>query len=219
MIARLPEAWIAYAIDSGHWLAPTGAISRGGRLAIPVATGGTRLRWQVYDLHHPEAAPIVIPDIEQDVEQIQAIPFYRSDMRPSVFWGPDERLAIPWYRRRPPGLEGDVRRRADRRRIDRERPRRPSADARVGRRRVGRAPWWRADVECRSGRHPASGRHGGRCERRRPRIGVPHAGCAVPRPRVGARRPSAASPRTTRCTSRTGSMATRRSPASHRRRA
>ena len=77
-------------------------ISRGGRLAIPVATDGTRLRWQVYDLHHPEAAPIVVPDIEQDVEQIQAIPFYRSDMRPSVIWGPDERLAIPWY-------EGDPR--------------------------------------------------------------------------------------------------------------
>jgi hypothetical protein len=100
-IARLSSAWVKYGIGNGTLLAPMGAVSSSGLLAIPHGTIGG-VEWEIFDLHRPQVQPIVVPGIRQDVEQLQLTPFFRLDMRPSVFWGPEERLAIPWYDRVPP---------------------------------------------------------------------------------------------------------------------
>jgi hypothetical protein len=107
-IARLPGAWTAYDIlTGGGYLAPMGAVSPSGLLAIPSSRGEPTLttpplpllHWEIFDLHRPGAAPIVIAGIRQDLEQLQGSAYFTHDMRPSVFWGPGERLAIPWYDR------------------------------------------------------------------------------------------------------------------------
>ncbi len=102
-IARVSDTWIAYSVETGapqrQFLAPTGAVSPGGLLAIPKSVDGWLVHWEIVDLKHPQAPPIVVPGIEQDIEQIQFSPYFSSDMRPSVFWGPGERVAIPWYLR------------------------------------------------------------------------------------------------------------------------
>ena len=38
----------------------------------------------------------MIPGITQDVELIGLTPYFSEGTHPSVFWGPGERLAIPW---------------------------------------------------------------------------------------------------------------------------
>lgn len=78
-----------------------GVVSPQGLLAVPRSTDGWFFHWEIVDLLHPEAAPIVVEGIRQDAEQLQPTPFYQLDTRPGVFWGPDERLAIPWYERCP----------------------------------------------------------------------------------------------------------------------
>ena len=99
-IARLPGAWVAYHIRNPEgFLAPTGAVSVGGLLAIPSHRGEQverAMHWEIYDLHLPDAKPIVIPGITQDVELIGLTPYFSEGTHPSVFWGPGERLAIPW---------------------------------------------------------------------------------------------------------------------------
>jgi hypothetical protein len=100
-IARLTGAWLAYTSSSlgGGYLAPMGAVSPGGLLAIP--SGALwNMQWMVYDLHNPQAEPIVVPGIIQDFEQFSLTPYFSlNEGRPGVFWGPDDRLAIPWYHR------------------------------------------------------------------------------------------------------------------------
>ena len=92
-LARLPDAWI----DAGP-IAPMGAVSPSGLLAMPAGTSGS-MRWQIHDLHDSGAAPVAVPGIEQDIEQLQATPYFAAQMRPSVFWGPGDQVAIPWYER------------------------------------------------------------------------------------------------------------------------
>jgi hypothetical protein len=57
------------------------------------------MRWEIFDIHRPQAAPIVIAGMEQDVEQLRATPYWKVDPRGGVFWGPGERLANLWYAR------------------------------------------------------------------------------------------------------------------------
>jgi hypothetical protein len=83
----------------------TGVVSPSGLLAVTVPEPDNwMVHWEVVDLHRLDAPPIVIPEIEQDVEQLQPTPYYRTDRRPAVFWGPDEQLIIPWYDRDPSGV-------------------------------------------------------------------------------------------------------------------
>ena len=102
-IARLAGAWVAYDIQTsateGGFLAPMGAVSPTGLLALPSDRGDADLQmhWEVFDLHRPQAEPIVIPGIEQFVEQLRDTPYFRVNPRGGVFWGPGERLAILWY--------------------------------------------------------------------------------------------------------------------------
>jgi hypothetical protein len=77
-----------------------GAVSRHGVLALATGTFG-HVRWELHDLRSPGSAPIAVPDISQDVEQLQATPYFSRQMRPSVFWGPTDTVAIPWYLRVP----------------------------------------------------------------------------------------------------------------------
>jgi hypothetical protein len=103
-IARVTDTWIAYSVETGapqrQYLAPTGAVSPGGILAIPrAAADHWTVHWELVDLKRPDAPRITVAGIEQDIEQIQLSPYFHFDMRPSVFWGPDERVAIPWYER------------------------------------------------------------------------------------------------------------------------
>ena len=111
-IARLPGAWVAYALrspggdfqapmgavsPSGGFLAPMGAVSPSGLLAIPTGDADLMMHWEIFDLLRPEAAPIVVPGIEQHIGQLQT-PYVISDVRrPSVSWGPGERLGIPFH--------------------------------------------------------------------------------------------------------------------------
>jgi hypothetical protein len=102
-IARLPGGWVAYPIGSG-FLAPMGAVSTGGLLAIP--SGPARsMAWTIHDLRRPGGQPIVVSGTEQDVEQLQLTPYFTDQMRPSVFWGSDERVAISWYERLADSLD------------------------------------------------------------------------------------------------------------------
>ena len=93
-IASLPGA----GLSSGP---PVGVVSPRGLLAVPRSADGYFFHWEIIDLLDPQAAPIVVPGIEQDAEQLQPTPFYRFDSRPGVLWGPGDRLAIPWYERCP----------------------------------------------------------------------------------------------------------------------
>ena len=99
-IARLPGAWVAYHIRNPEgFLAPIGAVSVGGLLAIPSHRGEQverAMHWEIYDLHLPDAEPIVVPGITQDVELIGLTPYFSEGYRPGVFWGPGELVAIPW---------------------------------------------------------------------------------------------------------------------------
>ena len=95
-IARLPGR--AGPWDGNGYYRPPAAISPTGLLAIPKGPGG-QMHWEIIDLLRPEAAPIVVPGIEQDVEQLQDMPYFSPDMRPGIFWGPDDLLVIPWYDR------------------------------------------------------------------------------------------------------------------------
>jgi hypothetical protein len=102
-IARLPGAWVAYDIQASAtergFLAPMGAVSPTGLLAIPSDRGDANLqmRWEIFDLHRPEAEPIVIAGIQQFVESLRETPYFEVDPRGGAFWGPGERLAILWY--------------------------------------------------------------------------------------------------------------------------
>jgi len=107
-IARLPGAWAAYNIQATEteqgFLAPMGAVSPSGLLAMPSSRGEAvgrlpLMQWEIFDLHRPQAEPIVIPGISQDLEQLRSTPSFGKgvDSRGGVFWGPGERLAIAWY--------------------------------------------------------------------------------------------------------------------------
>jgi len=76
-----------------------GAVSPSGLLLVPRDGTGALLHYEVVDLSHPDAAPIVVAGIGQDSEQIQDTPYYDTDRRPATFWGPAEQVAIPWYDR------------------------------------------------------------------------------------------------------------------------
>jgi hypothetical protein len=101
-IARLAGAWLAYPLPDGGYLAPIGAVSESGLLAIPVRAGDSEaqlptMRWEIFDLRQPEAAPIVVPDIEQRLEELGLGPYLTKDPEPSVHWAAGERLGIPWH--------------------------------------------------------------------------------------------------------------------------
>jgi hypothetical protein len=97
-VARLPDAWNNRSSGFPH-VPPMGAVSPSGLLAIP--SGGTDLmmRWEIYDLHSPNAEPLVVPGIaEQFIEQLRDRPSWRKvEGRGGVFWGPEDRVAIAWY--------------------------------------------------------------------------------------------------------------------------
>ena len=102
-IARLKDAWVAYKLQAGGgFLAPMGAVSPTGLVAIPV---GDDLRagplpmvhWAIFDVHHPEAAPIVVPGIEEGLEQLGLGPYLTGEAEPSVTWAAGDRLGIPWH--------------------------------------------------------------------------------------------------------------------------
>jgi hypothetical protein len=46
------------------------------------------MHWEIFDLHRPQAEPIAVPGIRQDVDGVAR----RSD----AIWGPGERLAFSW---------------------------------------------------------------------------------------------------------------------------
>jgi hypothetical protein len=97
-IARLPGAWVAYRLrTSGALLAPMGVTSPSGLLAIPTADRDLIMHWEIFDLHRPEAAPIVIHGIEQGLDQVGTTPYLTSGMRPRVHWAAGDRLGIPWH--------------------------------------------------------------------------------------------------------------------------
>ncbi len=96
-IARISGGWTTYGVGDGP-LAPMGAVSRDGLLAMPSGEAGV-MRWHIYDLRDPDSDPLVVEGFTQDVEQLQASPYFSDDMRPSVFWTPGGDAAIPWYQR------------------------------------------------------------------------------------------------------------------------
>jgi hypothetical protein len=100
-IARLPGAWAAYDIQAGDtepaFLAPMGAVSPSGLLAVPSGGGDLMMHWEIFDLHRPQADPIVIAGMVQFVEELRDTPYWKVDARGGVFWGPGERLANLWY--------------------------------------------------------------------------------------------------------------------------
>ena len=103
-IRRLPGSWIAYDISNGNdrrYLAPMGAVSTTGLLAMPSHRGEAdfgMMHWEIVDLHRAQADPVVVPGIRQFVEQVHP-PSWKSwvDIRGGFFWGPAERLAVAWY--------------------------------------------------------------------------------------------------------------------------
>jgi hypothetical protein len=100
-IAGLPGAWVAYDIQATQtgrgFLAPMGAVSPSGLLAIPSGGGDLMMHWEIFDLHRPQAEPIVIAGMEQFVEQLRETPYWKVNGRGGVFWGPGDRLANLWY--------------------------------------------------------------------------------------------------------------------------
>ena len=107
-IARLRDPGMTWPVGNAKFIAQAGAVSPGGLMAIPATRDGALVQWEIFDLHHPETAPIVVAGIEQDAEQIQASPYFTAASRPGIFWGPGERLAIPWYERLDDGLRYHV---------------------------------------------------------------------------------------------------------------
>lgn len=109
-IARLPDAWAAYDIQATDtergFLAPMGAVSPRGFLAVPSGGGDLMMHWEIFDLHRPQAEPIVIAGMEQFIEQLRETPYWKVNPRGGVFWGPEERLANLWYA--PGGGEVDL---------------------------------------------------------------------------------------------------------------
>ena len=101
LIAELPDAWVAYEIQatqtSRGFLAPMGAVSTHGLLAIPKGGSDFMMHWEIYDLHRPQAGPIVVSGMVQFIEQLRETPYWKVDARGGVFWGPGERLADLWY--------------------------------------------------------------------------------------------------------------------------
>lgn len=103
-IRRLPGAWIAYDIGRGgrEYLAPAGAVSESGLLAIPShrdESGFGMMHWEIFDLHSSRPEPLAISGIPSKfIEQLEASPAWKVvDARGGAFWGPNERLAIAWY--------------------------------------------------------------------------------------------------------------------------
>lgn len=102
-IARLKDAWVAYKLPAGGgFLAPMGAVAPSGLLAIPVgddvrAGPLPMVHWDIFDLHRAEAAPIVVPGIEQRLEQLGMGPYLSDPTEPSVTWATDDRLGLPWH--------------------------------------------------------------------------------------------------------------------------
>jgi hypothetical protein len=96
-IARIEGGWTTYTVGDGP-LAPMGAVSPDGLLAMPSGRPGA-MRWHIYDLRDPDAGPLVVEGVTQDVEQLQASPYFSEDMRPSVFWTSGGDAVIPWYQR------------------------------------------------------------------------------------------------------------------------
>lgn len=100
-IARLPGAWVVANVGIGNGergpLPPVGAVSPSGLLALPSGRGRgdsvaiPLLNWEIFDLHRPGAAPIVISGIKQDIDQL-SMPYV----------GPDERAGALLGSRRPP---------------------------------------------------------------------------------------------------------------------
>lgn len=94
-----------------HYGAPTGVVSPSGLLAIPSSRGEAilarpplpLLHWEIVDLHRPHAEPRVVSGIVQDVEQLGWVPWELPESRPAPFWGPGDRLVIPWYDRTADG--------------------------------------------------------------------------------------------------------------------
>jgi hypothetical protein len=97
-IARPPGAWYVGNRDLGG-MAPMGAVSSSGLLAIPSGGDNPWLRWKIFDLRNPQAEPTVVSDIpETNMDLLRATPsWHRVYGRGSVFWGPGDRLGIAWY--------------------------------------------------------------------------------------------------------------------------
>lgn len=91
------EGGVQFGLDGPYVV---GAISRNGVLALATGTY-MDVHWELHDLRQSGSPPIQVPDIRQDVEQLQATPYFSAGMLPSVFWGPDDMVAIPWYLRVP----------------------------------------------------------------------------------------------------------------------
>ena len=96
-IARLPGAWVAYGVGTGPgevgYLAPMGAVSPSGLLAMPGNRGEANLslqspmmHWEIFDLRRPQADPIIVAGIRQDIEQFPLTP-QRVDVGGGAFWG------------------------------------------------------------------------------------------------------------------------------------
>ena len=100
-IARLPGAWVAFEVSAGGgnraFLSPMGAVSPTGLLAIPRGGADLMMRWEIFDLRRPQAAPLVVAGIEQFVDTLRSTPYFEVNSRGGVSWGPGERLAILWY--------------------------------------------------------------------------------------------------------------------------
>ena len=98
-IARLPGAWVSYSPEGGPYLRPLGAVSPTGLLAMPSEDAEfprLTMQWEIFDLLHPEAEPVIIDGVREHVELVGWTPYYPSDLGSAAFWGPDERLAITW---------------------------------------------------------------------------------------------------------------------------
>jgi hypothetical protein len=97
-IARPPGAWYVGNRDLGG-MAPMGAVSPSGLLAIPSGGDNPWLRWKIFDLRNPQVEPTVVSDIpETNMDLLRATPsWHRVDIRGGVFWGPGDRLGFAWY--------------------------------------------------------------------------------------------------------------------------
>ena len=64
---------MTFPVGKPRFFAGAGAVSPGGLIAIPATRDGWLVQWEIFDLHHPETAPIVVPGIEQDTDQIPIV--------------------------------------------------------------------------------------------------------------------------------------------------
>jgi len=99
-IARLSGAWVTFAPDSAsRYMRPLGAVSPTGLLAMPTLHPGSErlmMQWEIFDLHRPKEAPVIIDGVRENVDFVGNTPYFQPDPRPGAFWGPGERLFIPW---------------------------------------------------------------------------------------------------------------------------